>query len=65
MALHRMAGEITAFSMRLAAEGRHCTHRELLDIQNTLNTLALAIARVERVVTERIARLSTGGCNGN
>lgn len=64
-ALQRMAGEIAAFNTRLAAEGGHCTHRDLLDIQNALNTLALAIARVEREVAERITALSTGGRNGN
>jgi len=64
-ALQRMADEIAAFNTRLAAEGRRCTPRDLLDIQNALNTLALAIARVERAVTERITALSTGGRNGN
>jgi len=64
-ALQRMAAEIAAFNTRLAAEGRHCSRRDLLDIQNALNALALAIARVEREVTERITALSTGGRNGN
>ena len=64
-ALYRTAGEIAAFNVRLAAEGKHRTRGELLDIQTALNTLALAIARVERIVTERITALSTGGRNGN
>jgi hypothetical protein len=64
-ALYRTAGEIAAFNMHLAAEGKHRTRGELLDIQTALNTLALAIARVERMVTERIAALTAGARNGN
>lgn len=59
-ALRRMAAEVAVFNTRLAAEGRHCTRRDLLDIQNALNTLALAVARVERAVTERITTLRRG-----
>jgi len=64
-ALDRMAAEIAAFNTRLAAEGRNCTRRDLLDIQAALNALALEIARVERVVTERIGALRTVTRDGN
>jgi len=58
--LDRMAAAIAAFNARLAAEGRQCTRRDLLAIQNALNALAIEIGRVERMVTERIAAISTG-----
>ena len=64
-AVYRTAGEIAAFNTHLAAEGQHRTRGELLDIQTALNTLALAIARVGRIVTERIAALTAGARNGN
>ncbi|MGD0072842.1 MAG: hypothetical protein ABSD31_00715 [Candidatus Binataceae bacterium] len=59
-ALKRMAAEITAFNKRLIAEGSNCKRRDLLEIQNALNTLAIAIGHVERAVTERITVLKRG-----
>ncbi|MGO9356784.1 MAG: hypothetical protein ACLP1D_03810 [Xanthobacteraceae bacterium] len=59
-ALRRMAAEITAFNKRLSADGNNSTPRDLLEIQNALNALAIAIGHVERAVTERITVLKRG-----
>jgi len=64
-ALCRLTDEITALNKHLAAQGRHFTRRELLDLQDNLNTLALFVARIKSLVSERIAVLTAGGFNGD
>ncbi len=64
-ALCRLTDEVTVLSTHLAAEPSHCTRQELTDIRDNLNTLALVIARIKRLVSERIATLTAGGLNGD
>jgi len=64
-ALCRLTDEVTALSTRLAEERSHCSRQELADIRDNLNTLALVIARIKRLVSERIAVLTAGGFNGD
>ncbi len=62
--LSRLTEEVTALSTELVAERSRYTRRELFDIRNNLNTLALVIARIKCLVSERIAVLTAGGFNG-
>lgn len=62
--LRRLTDEVTALSMQLAAERSRYTRQQLTDVRGNLNTLALVIARIKRLVSERIAVLTAGGFNG-
>jgi len=62
--LRSLTDEVTALSTQLAAERSRYTRQELTDIRDNLNTLALVIARIKRLVSERIAVLTAGGFNG-
>ncbi len=62
--LRRLTEEITALNTELAEERSGYTSQELFDLRNNLNTLALAIVRIKRLVSERIAVLTAGGFNG-
>ncbi len=64
MSLSRLTNEVTALSTELVAQRSRYTRLELVDIRDNLNTLALIIARIKRLVSERIAVLTAGGFNG-
>jgi len=63
-ALDRMTAQIGAFNTRLLAEGGQCAHRKLIAIQEAVNQLGSIIARMQRLVDERITVLRAGARDG-
>ncbi len=64
LSIRRLTDQITALSTQLAAEPGRYDRQELFEIRDNLGALALAIVRIKRLVSDRIAVLTAGACNG-